>query len=251
MSAARPPLATLLLVALNVGLYLRPLGSPENTCLSVQGVWALGEWQRLLLAPFHHLGWGHLGLNMGALLWLGAGLEGRVGSARAGWILGGMTLLGGLVHLGLNAGLAAVLRDPWRREHCAVGFSGREPRPSWDGTQESWLPAPPSPALTHQPPLPEPGREPRRPALPIRSVPPPFAGVIFSLEAMEGLLAPVTIVTLGSVTITTKWLCLAECFTVTLLYPSSSLTGHLSGMLVGVALAATPLGLATPLSIHL
>nr|XP_042717221.1 rhomboid-related protein 4-like isoform X2 [Chrysemys picta bellii] len=199
MSAARPPLATLLLVALNVGLYLRPLGSPENTCLSVQGVWALGEWQRLLLAPFHHLGWGHLGLNMGALLWLGAGLEGRVGSARAGWILGGMTLLGGLVHLGLNAGLAAVLRDPWRREHCAVGFSG----------------------------------------------------VIFSLEAMEGLLAPVTIVTLGSVTITTKWLCLAECFTVTLLYPSSSLTGHLSGMLVGVALAATPLGLATPLSIHL
>ncbi|KAM9111729.1 rhomboid-related protein 4-like isoform 2-T2 [Pangshura tecta] len=99
-----------------------------------------------------------------------------------------MTLLGGLVHLGLNAGLAAVLRDPRRREHCAVGFSG----------------------------------------------------VIFSLEAMEGLLAPVTIVTLGSVTITTKWLCLAECCTVTLLYPSS-LTGHLSGMLVGVALAATPL----------
>ncbi|KAM9111730.1 rhomboid-related protein 4-like isoform 3-T3 [Pangshura tecta] len=93
-----------------------------------------------------------------------------------------MTLLGGLVHLGLNAGLAAVLRDPRRREHCAVGFS-----------------------------------------------------------AMEGLLAPVTIVTLGSVTITTKWLCLAECCTVTLLYPSSSLTGHLSGMLVGVALAATPL----------
>ncbi|XP_030402886.1 rhomboid-related protein 4-like isoform X1 [Gopherus evgoodei] len=106
-----------------------------------------------------------------------------------------MTLLGGLVHLGLNAGLAAILREPRCREHCAVGFSG----------------------------------------------------VIFSLEAMEGLLAPVTIVTLGSVTITTKWLCLAECCTVTLLYPSSSLTGHLSGMLVGVALAATPLGLATPL----
>ncbi|CAM4706719.1 unnamed protein product [Lepidochelys olivacea] len=199
MSAARPPLATLLLVALNVGLYVRPLGPPENTCLSVEGVWALGEWQRVLLAPFHHLGWGHLGLNMGALLWLGAGLEWRVGSARAGWLLGSMTLLGGLVHLGLNAGLAAVLRDPRRREHCAVGFSG----------------------------------------------------VIFCLEAMEGILAPVTIVTLGSVTITTRWLCLAECITVSLLYPSSSLTGHVSGILVGVALAATPLVLATPLSTSL
>ncbi|XP_043393081.1 rhomboid-related protein 4-like isoform X2 [Chelonia mydas] len=109
-----------------------------------------------------------------------------------------MTLLGGLVHLGLNAGLAAILQDPRRREHCAVGFSG----------------------------------------------------VIFCLEATEGILAPVTIVTLGSVTITTKWLCLAECITVSLLYPSS-LTGHVSGIVVGVALAATPLVLATPLSTSL
>nr|XP_025036220.1 rhomboid-related protein 4-like isoform X1 [Pelodiscus sinensis] len=189
MSMPQPSLATLLLVALNVGLYLRPLGPPENTCLSMQGVWDLGQWQRLFLAPFHHLGWGHLGLNMGALLWLGGVLEARVGSAQAGWLLGAMTLLGGLVHLGLNAGLAALRGDSRHWKHCAVGFSG----------------------------------------------------VIFSLEAMEGFLEPITIATMGSITITTKWLCLAECLTVSLLYPRSSLTGHLSGLLVGLVLAATPL----------
>nr|XP_025036222.1 rhomboid-related protein 4-like isoform X2 [Pelodiscus sinensis] len=227
MSMPQPSLATLLLVALNVGLYLRPLGPPENTCLSMQGVWDLGQWQRLFLAPFHHLGWGHLGLNMGALLWLGGVLEARVGSAQAGWLLGAMTLLGGLVHLGLNAGLAALRGDSRHWKHCAVGFSGKELAYSWQETQESWLPARRR----------KPGMGPRHPALPV----PTFVGVIFSLEAMEGFLEPITIATMGSITITTKWLCLAECLTVSLLYPRSSLTGHLSGLLVGLVLAATPL----------
>uniref|UniRef100_A0A8C6XWP6 Peptidase S54 rhomboid domain-containing protein n=1 Tax=Naja naja TaxID=35670 RepID=A0A8C6XWP6_NAJNA len=120
------PWATLALVATNVAFFCWPVHPPSETCLSVQSVWGRGQWGRLLWAPFHHLGLCHLLLNMGTLFWLGWGLEQEVGSLRTGALLLALALLGGLMHLGLNALLALVTGSCWYWEHCAVGFSARQ-----------------------------------------------------------------------------------------------------------------------------
>ncbi|KAG8147739.1 putative Rhomboid domain-containing protein [Naja naja] len=184
------PWATLALVATNVAFFCWPVHPPSETCLSVQSVWGRGQWGRLLWAPFHHLGLCHLLLNMGTLFWLGWGLEQEVGSLRTGALLLALALLGGLMHLGLNALLALVTGSCWYWEHCAVGFSG----------------------------------------------------VLFSLEAMGGQLETFPIATMATgITIPTWWLCILECLALALVYPRSSFTGHLSGILLGLTLSSTDL----------
>lgn len=118
------PWATLALVALNAALFWHPIRSPEGACLSVRTVWDRGQWQRILLAPFHHLSLCHLLLNMATLFWLGKGMEEQVGSLRTGGVLLSLALLGGVLHLMLNMLLATATGHSWYREHCAVGFSG-------------------------------------------------------------------------------------------------------------------------------
>ncbi|XP_053217535.1 rhomboid-related protein 4-like isoform X2 [Podarcis raffonei] len=184
------PWATLALVGMNLALFWHPLHAPGAACLSVRTVWDRGQWQRLFLAPFHHLGPAHLLMNMATLLWLGHGVEQEVGSLRTGVLLLALALLGGLFHLALNTLLAALTGNLWYREHCAVGFSG----------------------------------------------------VLFSLEAMGRQVESVPVATMSSgFTVTTRWLCILECLLLAILYPRSSLTGHVSGILAGLALSAVPL----------
>ncbi|XP_053115523.1 rhomboid-related protein 4-like [Hemicordylus capensis] len=182
------PWATLGLVALNVALFFFPIQPPRAACLSVQTVWVQGQWQRILLAPFHHLSFSHLLLNMATLFWLGRGMEVEVGSLRTGTVLTSLALLGGVLHLALNKVLEAATGHPWYREHCAVGFSG----------------------------------------------------VLFSLEAMgrHVELVPVATLATGGIITTTRWLCLLEWLALAVVHPRSSITGHLSGILAGLALSA-------------
>ncbi|XP_060112460.1 rhomboid-related protein 4-like [Heteronotia binoei] len=188
------PWATLGLVALNVALFWHPIRSPGGSCLSVQTVWEQGQWHRLLLAPFHHLSLCHLLMNMATLFWLGRGMEQEVGSLRTGAVLLLLALLGGLLHLALNAFLAVATGHPWYWEHCAVGFSG----------------------------------------------------VLFSLEAMGRQVEPLPVAVLASgVALTTRWLCILECLLLALVHPRSSFTGHVSGILAGLALSASPLQLGS------
>ncbi|XP_077169141.1 rhomboid-related protein 4-like [Paroedura picta] len=184
------PWATLALVALNVAIFWHPLRPPGGACLSVQTVWDWGQWHRLFLAPFHHLSACHLLMNMATLFWLGRGMEQVVGSVRTGTVLLLLALLGGLLHLALNATLAVATGQGWYWEHCAVGFSG----------------------------------------------------VLFSLEAMGQPVEPFPVASLaGGVALTTRWLCVLECLLLALLHPRSSITGHVSGILAGLALSASPL----------
>ncbi|KAL8177001.1 UNVERIFIED_CONTAM: hypothetical protein K2H54_040724 [Gekko kuhli] len=186
------PWATLALVALNVALFWHPIWAPGGACLSAQTVWERGQWHRLLLAPFHHLSLGHLLMNMATLFWLGCRMEWEVGSLRTGAVLLLLVLLGGLLHLALNAMLAAVTGHQWYWEHCAVGFSG----------------------------------------------------VLFSLEAMGRQVEPLPVATLASgVALTTRWLCILECLLLAFIHPRSSVTGHVSGILAGLAFSASPLRL--------
>lgn len=122
------PWATLALVALNVAVFWHPIKSPQGACLSVQAVWGQGQWYRLLLAPFHHLSVCHLLMNMATLFWLGRGMEQDVGTTKTGLVLLSLALIGGLLHLALNAMLAAATGHQWYWEHCAMGFSGGPPR---------------------------------------------------------------------------------------------------------------------------
>ncbi|XP_042329864.1 rhomboid-related protein 4-like [Sceloporus undulatus] len=118
------PWATLALVALNVALFWHPLRSPRGTCLSVRMVWDQGQWERLFLAPFHHLSASHLLLNMATFFCLGRQMEMEVGSLKTGAVLLALALLGSMLYLALNLLLAATTGDSWYRDHCAVGFSG-------------------------------------------------------------------------------------------------------------------------------
>ncbi|XP_058037382.1 rhomboid-related protein 4-like [Ahaetulla prasina] len=67
-------------------------------------------------------------------------------------------------------------------------------------------------------------------------------GVLFSLEAMGREVESFPVATMATgITITTRWLCILECLALALFYPRSSFTGHLSGILLGLALSSTDL----------
>jgi membrane associated rhomboid family serine protease len=85
-------IVTKILVAINVGVYLLELGLGGDTNGTNNRIFnegflagppvADGEWWRLFTAMFLHYGPFHLGLNMLALWWFGAAVEGVLGRGR-------------------------------------------------------------------------------------------------------------------------------------------------------------------------
>ncbi|KAG8580950.1 hypothetical protein GDO81_007487 [Engystomops pustulosus] len=118
------PPVTLATLALNVYLFLNPLKNLHYVCISVEEGYHRGDWQRLLLSPFHHADDWHLYFNMVSLLWKGSKLEQRLGSVLFALIIAVFSQLIGVVYVLLELILAESMDDPSYRMQCAVGFSG-------------------------------------------------------------------------------------------------------------------------------
>uniref|UniRef100_K7G0W9 Rhomboid domain containing 1 n=1 Tax=Pelodiscus sinensis TaxID=13735 RepID=K7G0W9_PELSI len=118
------PPVTLGTLGLNVFLFLKPLKPLPNVCISVDQGYYQKDWQRLLLAPIHHVDDWHLYFNMVSLLWKGIKLERKLGSLFFGYIIAVFSVLIGIVYMVLEFALAGLLNDPSYRVNCAVGFSG-------------------------------------------------------------------------------------------------------------------------------
>lgn len=118
------PPVTLAMLGLNVYLFLNPLKNLHYVCISVHEGYHRGDWQRLLLSPFHHADDWHLYFNMVSLLWKGTKLEQRLGSVLFALIIAVFSQLIGVVYVLLELILAETLDDPTYTMQCAVGFSG-------------------------------------------------------------------------------------------------------------------------------
>ncbi|XP_018587589.1 rhomboid-related protein 4 isoform X2 [Scleropages formosus] len=118
------PPVTLAVLALNVYLYLVPLGSSSQACISVEQAYWRGDWRRLLLSPLHHVDDWHLYVNMASLLWKGVHLERRLGGHWFAYLIVTFSLLTGVVYLLLALCLSELTQDYFYSMQCAVGFSG-------------------------------------------------------------------------------------------------------------------------------
>ncbi|XP_038605120.1 rhomboid-related protein 4 [Tachyglossus aculeatus] len=118
------PPVTLASLALNIFLFLNPVKSLRKTCISVEECFEQGDWQRLLLSPFHHADDWHLYFNMVSMLWKGMKLEKRLGSGKFAIIIASFSVLIGIVYMILEFALAEFLAEPAYKMQCAVGFSG-------------------------------------------------------------------------------------------------------------------------------
>ncbi|XP_062439108.1 rhomboid-related protein 4 isoform X2 [Rhea pennata] len=118
------PPVTLGILALNIFLFLNPLGPLSEVCISVNESFYRKNWQRLLLSPFHHADDWHLYFNMVSMLWKGIMLERKLGSIWLAYIIAIFSVLVGVVYMVLEYMLAEILDDPTYKMSCAVGFSG-------------------------------------------------------------------------------------------------------------------------------
>ncbi|XP_025942781.1 rhomboid-related protein 4 isoform X1 [Apteryx rowi] len=118
------PPVTLGILALNIILFLNPLGPLSEVCISVNEGFYRKNWQRLLLSPVHHADDWHLYFNMVSMLWKGIMLERKLGSIWLAYIIAIFSVLIGVVYMVLEYLLAEILDDPTYKMSCAVGFSG-------------------------------------------------------------------------------------------------------------------------------
>ncbi|XP_044288770.1 rhomboid-related protein 4 [Varanus komodoensis] len=118
------PPVTLATLAVNIFLFLQPLDSLNEACVSVNKVLYKGDWHPLYLSVVHHIDDWHLYFNMVSLLWKGMKLEKRLGSLWFGYIITLFSLLVGVVYILLELIVAELLHDPLYKQSCAVGFSG-------------------------------------------------------------------------------------------------------------------------------
>uniref|UniRef100_A0A8C6ZLK7 Rhomboid domain containing 1 n=1 Tax=Nothoprocta perdicaria TaxID=30464 RepID=A0A8C6ZLK7_NOTPE len=118
------PPVTLGTLALNIILFLNPLGPLSEVCISVNESFYRKNWWRLLLSPIHHADDWHLYFNMVSMLWKGIMLERKLGSAWLAYIIAVFSVLIGVVYMALEYALAELLGDPTYKMICAVGFSG-------------------------------------------------------------------------------------------------------------------------------
>eukprot|EP00061_Rhincodon_typus_P014582 g41684.t1 len=120
------PPVTLAIIILNMFIFLAPELDVAEVCLSVNTTFISCEWQRLLLAPLHHIDVDHLGFNMASLVWKGSKMERRVGSARFMFSTCIFGIFTGITYLSIKAALAFLLTERFNMD-CAVGFSGIRP----------------------------------------------------------------------------------------------------------------------------
>ncbi|XP_044526730.1 rhomboid-related protein 4 isoform X2 [Gracilinanus agilis] len=118
------PPVTLACLALSVLLFLKPLKPFYSLCLSVESCFEKKDWQRLLLAPFHHADDLHLYFNMASLIWKGLTLERRLGSVWFACVVSVFSILSGVVYLALEYCIAELLDQPEHKMYCVIGFSG-------------------------------------------------------------------------------------------------------------------------------
>src|SRR3954471_12779909 len=109
-SMAVDPIATYVLIAINVLMYFRASSSPQTDAdlLLFGPAVAAGDWWRLLSAGFLHQNLLHLGTNMLALYWLGRMIEPALGHARFLGIYFASLLCGSLGVLVFQPDAAAV-----------------------------------------------------------------------------------------------------------------------------------------------
>ncbi|NXM43842.1 RHBL4 protein, partial [Gymnorhina tibicen] len=118
------PSVTLGVLVLNIFLFLNPVRPLSEVCLSVNEAVHRKNWQRLLLAPFHHADDWHLYYNMISMLWKGIMLERKLKSIWFAYIIAVFSLLIGVVYMVLELLLVIILDDPSYEMNCGVGFSG-------------------------------------------------------------------------------------------------------------------------------
>lgn len=118
------PSVTLGVLILNIFLFLNPVRPLSEVCLSVDEALHRKNWQRLLLAPFHHADDWHLYYNMISMLWKGIMLERKLKSIWFAYIIAVFSLLIGIVYMVLEILLVIILDDPSYEMNCGVGFSG-------------------------------------------------------------------------------------------------------------------------------
>lgn len=118
------PCVTLGVLVLNIFLFLNPVRPLSEVCLSVNEAVHRKNWQRLLLAPFHHADDWHLYYNMISMLWKGIMLERKLKSIWFAYIIAVFSLLIGVVYMVLELLLVIILDDPSYEMNCGVGFSG-------------------------------------------------------------------------------------------------------------------------------
>ena len=69
-----------------------------------------------------------------------------------------------------------------------------------------------------------------------------FSGVLFAMKTLTTYIEPPsTTLLLGFIPVSSKWACWAELILIQVLVPHTSFTGHLAGILVGVAYTRGPL----------
>ena len=69
-----------------------------------------------------------------------------------------------------------------------------------------------------------------------------FSGVLFAMKVLTTYIEPPsTTLMLGFIPVSSKWACWAELVLIQILIPHTSFTGHLAGILVGVAFTRGPL----------
>ena len=69
-----------------------------------------------------------------------------------------------------------------------------------------------------------------------------FSGVLFAMKVLTTYIEPPsTTLLLGFIPVSSKWACWAELILIQILIPHTSFTGHLAGILVGVAFTRGPL----------
>ena len=194
--------ATLVVIALNVVMFLRPdlhglhravrlfkWPSAQASCISVQSVWYQGQWDRVLLAPFVHGDSWHLYYNMASFMWKSRTLERHFGSAYYAYLLSVFTILSSLTYLLINFVIAEMFDSLSYFKTCAVGFSG----------------------------------------------------VIFALKVVTTHLEPAGVTSVFGIPVPKRIAVWGELIVISVLFPRASFTGHLAGILVGLAFVSGPL----------
>lgn len=121
------PTTTFLAVFAQACVYLRlfnlPWSNTEDVCIGVNGVLFKREWQRIFYGAVEHNDSLHLYYNMVSFIWKGINIEEHVGALQFAWIIFVLTVLTGVLIVGLYYLLGTYV-DAIFYQVCGIGFSG-------------------------------------------------------------------------------------------------------------------------------